>query len=317
MKALNIVLADKKFLFATIAVVSIALTIVLTQSIHKSYTSSVFVYPSGSHLIKGVSTEMPEEAYLLERSGSTIPFESYPMILKSSEVLTHVAGHKYEIDIEFNKYHLDLMDYFRMDNIALAIDRLNSITSIAPAANGEYLQLSVTSKYPDLSRQMITVYIEGLEKYLRTAREKEIALMIEHLETTKAEIAESDTLSRSTRKALEKSLGDRIGMLALALENPSRDFRTVYQAHTVLNNAFVSKYFYAIPVMAGLIVSLGLLGYCWRDEYRVLKPKRRKSTGPVKLKRPAETAPAAQQTKTRTTRTRRKKPSTPRKAEKV
>ncbi len=280
---------EKKIVIIALLAVSAIFSLMFWSLYSQSYTASILIYPdqiSESGLMSEGS--VPEAS--VGNGAYSMPFEAYPALLRSPEIQMQVLQKDYTVKFNYKSYSVDLTKYFALKNISYALRELNDITEITLLNNSGILKLSVTTKYPDLSRQIAEAYMTELEKWLEQIHREKISEKIDQLDQALQFIETNKSITDSTREDLISRLQSKKDVFMLEAELNPVKLGMVREGYTHKNGVFSKTSFASMPLTAGFVAVLIILGLEMR-KFRKKCADLAVTAGRVSLKRKPETAP--------------------------
>jgi hypothetical protein len=280
---------EKKIVIIALLAVSAIFSLLFWSLYNQSYTASILIYPD--QISKpGLMPEgsVPEASFGNE--AYSIPLEAYPALLRSPEIQIEVLQKDYTVKFDYKSYSVDLTRYFALKNISYALRELNDITEITILDNSGILKLSVTTKYPDLSRQIAEAYMKELEKQLEQIRREKISENIDQIDQALQFIETNKSITDSARVDLISRLQSKKDIFLLAAELNPVKLGMVMEGYTHKKGVFSKTSCASIPLIVGFVTVLIILGLGMR-KFQKKYADVAVTTGRVHLKRKPETAP--------------------------
>lgn len=280
-------LNEKKVVIISICFVCALFSFMFWTLYEQNYTASVLIYPdqlSKSELIPGNNQAGTELA------SYNMPFEIYSTLLRSPDIQMQVLQKNYTVKFNYKSYSIDLTRYFAMKNISYALQELNEITEIDYLNNSHILQLSVTTRHPDLSRQIADAYLMELERRLNQLRHEKISSNNERLDEALQFIQNYKSISDSARSDFVGRLQSKKETVMMAAEiNPIR-LAAVNEGYTHKSLKYSRTAIASIPLILGFAAIIGMF------VMESIKSQKKVQSAPVKsgrvsMKRKSETAP--------------------------
>jgi hypothetical protein len=156
----------RKYLFIALGLISVISSLYLLLAHTTEYTASVLICPKVEEQVIEYYDTTGKSPVLIREHLASLPLKAYPAILRSPQIQHGIISDIYEIGYKYGKYRLNLMEYFALEDLAYAFGHLNQITEIEVDDNHSVVRLSVTTKFPDLSRQVLDNYIRMLKEYM-------------------------------------------------------------------------------------------------------------------------------------------------------
>jgi hypothetical protein len=244
------VLSDKKRIILSILVAAFFFAFMFGIIYKRNYTASIYIYSEINDEIQSDLNRAAGDDYSVLIPNRELPFETYSAILRSPQVQMDILQAKYSVNFKYKHYDMDLMQYFSLSNITYALQELNEITEIDMLENSNVLKLSVTTQYPDLSRQIAESYVNELEQYLSQRRQRQIEEKISMLDKTIQSVSEHDQLEfemaadlkdQLERQKIRLMLAGRIGEFRLgSIRLPYTESNTRISEFAVIAMCLVS-----------------------------------------------------------------------------
>ncbi|MFQ6008419.1 MAG: hypothetical protein ACE5K8_05630, partial [Candidatus Zixiibacteriota bacterium] len=133
------------------------------------YRSEAVILPSGIPEGMGAMEELvglSGAAGILSENSSLL----YPLILQSNLIRDSVLDQVYDITFKNKPMRILLSEYFREDDPNRLRENLGDITTVTSYKRTGEIRISVETKYPELSRAILSEYLEQLENYNRFTR---------------------------------------------------------------------------------------------------------------------------------------------------
>ncbi len=281
-------LNEKKVVIISICLVCALFSFMFWTLYEQNYTASVLIYPdqlSKSGMITG------NDQTGTELASYNMPFEIYSTLLRSPDIQMQVLQKNYTVKFNYKSYSIDLTRYFAMKNISYALQELNEITEIDYLNNSHILKLSVTTRYPDLSRQIADAYLLELERRLNQLRHDKISSNNDRLDEALQFIQNYKSISDSARGDLVRRLQDKKETVMMAAEiNPVR-LAAVNEGYTHKNIKYSRAAITSVPLILGFAAIIGMF------VMESIKSRKKVESVPAKvgrvsMKRKSETAPS-------------------------
>lgn len=159
-----------------IALITFVLAVVLAVSLFfilpRKFTSEATLLPSGSSSALGtlgfLAGLLPQE--LMATDASYQSSLLFPKIMQSREVLSEVINSEYDIRDDYLEFKGTLMEYKKIPNLDEAIEWIKTVVDINMDFETGLIQISVTSKSPTLSRDILKNLIMELEDFNQNKR---------------------------------------------------------------------------------------------------------------------------------------------------
>lgn len=182
---------------AVFAVMVITAVIVFTMP--NQYTSTASILPSGKS--DNFST-LKELAGLSGSGGNTDENSSglFPRILRSHTVSDAILKKEYNFKFENKNFNLKLNDYFGTEVPSYLYKNLSDITAIEMDKKTGVISMSVETKYPALSQEILAAYLDELENFNMYKRKSSAGQNVKYLER---ELAEHEEELRQAENDLE------------------------------------------------------------------------------------------------------------------
>ncbi len=281
------VLSDKRLAILSILVAAVFFAFMFGFIYKRSYTASVYIYPESEFKIENATNPALENNYTVFLKNNEIPFVTYAAILRSPQIQLDLLQKKYSVNFKYKHYDMDLMQYFSLNNITYALQELNEITEIDAIDNSGVMKISVTTQYPDLSRQIAESYVNKLEEYLEESRQQKIEDEISMLNETIQAASENTRVDQDETDDLVSALEKRKTMLMLAKSAETDKLGSVRSAYVSPNNLIPKPLVVILPLAIGLIMVGMIVGQRLR-KYGLLSNKNSGKMGRVMLKRGPE-----------------------------
>ncbi|MFH1373067.1 MAG: Wzz/FepE/Etk N-terminal domain-containing protein [bacterium] len=143
------------------AVVVVACGIMLLMP--NMYTSSAVILPSGGADKMFQLKDLAGLGSLTTRDENSS--ELFPVILQSRSIHDAVLKHEYSFTHRSEPMKLTLAEYFKQDNPDRLHRALAAITSVALDKKTGVIGISVETKYPEFSQQVLNRYLAELETF--------------------------------------------------------------------------------------------------------------------------------------------------------
>jgi len=181
---LRVVLKQKRLIVITVLAV-MALTAVMTVFISNTYRSTATILPSGK------IDKMSELKNLAGLSGMVTGDENssalFPVILRSRQIKDALLKKEYVTNHKSEEKIITLPEYFDNDNQDELYAALAKITSINVSKKDGVIKLGVETDYPDLSRAVLSAYLEELENFNIHKRRSQAKENVKYLTVQMAE----------------------------------------------------------------------------------------------------------------------------------
>ncbi len=159
----RLLVSRRRFILGmTLSIMVIAAVYLFLQP--NRYTSTAVILPSGS------ATNLSALENLVGLSGDVKNYDEnsssmYPVILNSNLVIDSVANSMYTFRDGDERYTITLADYFGIDNPDRLRRAVRSITAISADQRTGEIYVGVETEYPELSRAVVTNYLNRLEDF--------------------------------------------------------------------------------------------------------------------------------------------------------
>ncbi|MCM2271731.1 MAG: hypothetical protein NDJ18_04140 [candidate division Zixibacteria bacterium] len=205
-------------LLLTLAMVILTTAIVLI--IPNKYMSQASLLPSGAHDKMADLKRLAGFGSLSAADENSS--ELFPEILRSRSIQDSVLATPFSFSHDARRCTLRLSEYFDQDNPDKLRSALNEITYIVLDKKTGVIDISVETKYPELSKQVLTSYLTELESFnlltRRSAARENAAYLGRQIELTRQEMAkaedELESYQASNRNWLEGSSPDLLKTIA-------------------------------------------------------------------------------------------------------
>jgi uncharacterized protein involved in exopolysaccharide biosynthesis len=197
-------LVSRRRFISGMAVSIMVITAVYLFLLPNQYTSTAVILPSGN------TTNLSALENLVGLSGDVKSYDEnssslYPVILNSNLVVDSVANSPYTFRDGNKRYDMTLADYFGIDNPDRLRRAVRGITAInADQRTGE-IYVGVETKYPELSRAVVTNYLDRLEDFNLHKRRSQAGdnekYLARQLVTAKAELQKAEDNLETFQKA--------------------------------------------------------------------------------------------------------------------
>ena len=182
--SLRAVLKQKRMIVITVISIMV-LSATVTMFLPNSYRSTATILPSGQ------IDKMSELKNLAGLSGMVSSDEKssalFPIILQSRLIKDALLKKKYVANHKAEKKVMTLQEYFEMDNSDDLFAALDEITSINVSKKDGVIKLGVETEYPELSRAILTAYLEELENFNIHKRRSQARENVKYLTAQMAE----------------------------------------------------------------------------------------------------------------------------------
>ncbi len=156
-------LSNKKFI-ASFVIVFMVMTAAVVYILPNKYTSAASILPSGNSdkysAIKQIAG-IGLGAFEADENSSMF----FPTILMSNEVIDAVLDEKYSYKDNSKKTTRTFQDYLKITNRDLARNKLRQQLDISTTKNTGVITLEIETKYPDLSRAVLTKFLGELDRF--------------------------------------------------------------------------------------------------------------------------------------------------------
>lgn len=250
---------SRKYLFIALGLISIIFSIFLLLAHTTEYTATVLICPAVQHQVKEYFETDDNETVLIREHLADLPLAVYPSLIKSPAVQRAVVRDLYQVSHKFGKYRINLMEYFAIEDITYAFEKLNEITTVKLDAGSSAVKLSVRSRYPELSRQILDNYVRSLKEYITQWKNHEFRHSQAEL------ISRLDYIYDRASDEYRMNMNDFI--LALGGSESadriaqSQPFIAVNEGYTLTQPERIRFRLSYIPLIAGLLVVIGTLLY--------------------------------------------------------
>ncbi len=202
----------------TLAVCVIAMGLLLL--IPNKYLSEASLLPSGSQ------DKMADLKRLAGFGSMSLTDENsselFPEILRSRSIQDSVLAKRYHFAHNAKPITLKLAEYFDQESPDKLRGALNDVTYIALDKKTGVIDIAVETKYPDLSRQILTAYLSELESFnlfaRRSAARDNAQYLGRQIDRTMVEVAAAEdsleSYQASNRNWLEGSSPDLLKTIA-------------------------------------------------------------------------------------------------------
>ena len=152
----------KKWIAATVGSVIIIATVILLVLPYK-YTSTASILPSGT--IDKMSGLKELAGFGSFPSTDENSSELFPVILRSHLIRDAVLNKEYSFTHQSKPMTLTLAKYFNQDNPDKLREALTRITSVSMDKKNGVISVTVETKYPEFSRDILNQYLGELETF--------------------------------------------------------------------------------------------------------------------------------------------------------
>lgn len=205
-------------IWSTLAVVILTTAIVLI--IPNKYASQASLLPSGAQDKMADLKRLAGFGSLSATDENSS--ELFPEILRSRSIQDSVLATRFRFSHNAHPYTLRLSEYFDQENPDKLRSALNDITSVALNKKTGVIEISVETKYPELSRQVLASYLSELESFnlltRRSAARENATYLGRQIEQTRLEMTraedELESYQASNRNWLEGSSPDLLKTIA-------------------------------------------------------------------------------------------------------
>ncbi|MBD3380921.1 MAG: hypothetical protein GF404_01860 [candidate division Zixibacteria bacterium] len=250
---------SRKYLFIALGLISIICSLFLLLAHTTEYTASVMICPAVQHQVKEYFETEGDETVLIREHIADLPLAVYPSLLRSPEVQRAVVRDLYEIGYKYGKYRINLMEYFVIEDITYAFEKLNEITTAKLDAGNSAVKLSVRTRHPELSRQILDNYVHSLKKYITQWNNLEFQYSEAEL------ISRLDYIYKRASDEYRMNMNDfifaRQGSESSDRRAQSQPFISVNEGYTLSQPERIRFRLSYIPLIAGVLVIIGTLLY--------------------------------------------------------
>jgi uncharacterized protein involved in exopolysaccharide biosynthesis len=203
------ILKHKKMIYIFVSA-SLGITLAICLLIHNKYTSTASILPSGP---AGLSSDLKDLAagslgeLGLGAGNQTADNSSalFPNVLESRLISEKILRRNYSFNYKSRAMTLTLEEYIDAANLDRSIKKLHKLAKISMDKKTGVIDLSVTTKYPELSAAVVHAYLEELDDFnihhrQSTARENEKFTTC-RLQEIKSELASAEDTLRSFKQA--------------------------------------------------------------------------------------------------------------------
>lgn len=153
-----------------IVTVTVLATLIYCLIIPNNYTSVATILPSGGNdelgglkdLASGSLAELGLGSLMQASENSSATF---PKVLTSRILSEEILNHQFTFNHKNETKNLTLVDYIDAANTDLALKKLNELVTVDLDRRTGFITLAVTTKYPELSSQVVKTYLSLLDDY--------------------------------------------------------------------------------------------------------------------------------------------------------
>lgn len=237
--ALRAVLKRKKMIAITVTAVMVV-TAAITFFIPNTYLSTAAILPSGQ------VDKMSELKSLAGLSGLVTSDENssalFPVVLRSRLVKDALLERRYVANHETEKMITTLPEYFDIDNRDDLYAALDEITSISVSKKDGVIKMGVVTEYPELSRGILTAYLEELENYnihkRRSQAKDNVKYLSAQLAERKRELDEAQTRLETFQKQNQDWAGSTNPEIIKALSQYQMDIEVKAKSYLYLSQEY-------------------------------------------------------------------------------
>ncbi|MFZ5981793.1 MAG: Wzz/FepE/Etk N-terminal domain-containing protein [Candidatus Zixiibacteriota bacterium] len=237
--SLRVILKHKRMIIITVVAVMV-LTAAVSMLLPNTYLSTATVLPSGQ------VDKMSELKNLAGLSGLVTSDENssalFPVILRSRLVKEALLKRKYIADLKTEKMIITLPEYFKEDNKDVLYAALDKISSISVSNKDGVINLGVETRYADLSRAVLTAYLEELENFnihkRRSQAKENVAYLTTQLAERKRELEEAQTQLEEFQKQNRDWAGSTDPEIIKALSQYQMDIEVKAKSYLYLSQEY-------------------------------------------------------------------------------
>ncbi len=175
----KLLLQRRRWIFSVVGTVFMA-TAVIMFSTHNRYVSQAVILPSGKSDKFSALRAMAGLTGGLNL-GDDNTSELYPVILQSNLVVDSVLAREYTFTDDSDTIRTTLAQYIGKDKPELLRRSLAGMTSISTSTRTGEITLAVETEFPALSQQVVSEYLNQLERYNLFSRRSEASERVRYL----------------------------------------------------------------------------------------------------------------------------------------
>jgi len=257
-------LLSKRFLFIPVLIIAMACSGIFMLTMKTTYKASSLVFPMDLNQYRAAMDYSTGMLYNYVNDAYVIPLEAYPSVLRSPQIQMNVLKRAYEINSRASRYQMNLMEYFAREDLTYAFEELNRITEIETIANSSLIKLSVTTLYPELSRQIVDAYVEELNTFFHEWMTVDPNRKLFQIEDRVESLSQRANIKQENMQEKTPSYTDY--QVAFSSKDARRGdrFGRIEESYTKASNNLLKTWAIAIPVVAGGIASLTLFVIFWQ-----------------------------------------------------